>query len=101
MTAEVSARLRFAPDGTLTVLSGKVELGQGLRDALTLICSTELSLDARRIRVRCGDTGLTPDDGLTAGSNSMEQTGAAEHFCAKLLSDYKEFHPEIFSWIST
>ena len=77
MTAEVSARLRFAPDGTLTVLSGKVELGQGLRDALTLICSTELSLDARRIRVRCGDTGLTPDDGLTAGSNSMEQTGAA------------------------
>ena len=77
MTAEVSARLRFAPDRTLTVLSGKVELGQGLRDALTLICSTELSLDPRRIRVLCGDTELTPDDGLTAGSNSMEQTGAA------------------------
>ena len=77
MTAKVSARLRFAPDGTLTVLSGKVELGQGLRDALTLICSAELALDARRIRVLCGDTELTPDDGITAGSNSMEQTGAA------------------------
>ena len=87
MTAEVSARLRFAPDGTLTVLSGKVELGQGLRDALTLICSTELSLDARRIRVRCGDTGLTPDDGLTAGSNSMEQTGAAVRAAAVAARD--------------
>lgn len=87
MTAEVSARLRFAPDGTLTVLSGKVELGQGLRDALTLICSTELSLDARRIRVRCGDTELTPDDGLTAGSNSMEQTGAAVRAAAVAARD--------------
>jgi CO/xanthine dehydrogenase Mo-binding subunit len=77
MTTGVADRLRLENDGTLTVLSGKVELGQGLRDALTLICSAELSLDPRRIRVRCGDTDLTPDDGVTAGSNSMQQTGAA------------------------
>ena len=59
------------------MLSGKVELGQGLRDALTLICSAELALDPSRIRVLCGDTDQTPDDGVTAGSNSMEHTGAA------------------------
>ena len=77
MTATLGGRLRFAPDGTVTVLSGKVELGQGLRDALTAICSAELSLDPSRIRVLCGDTDQTPDDGLTSGSNSMEHTGAA------------------------
>ena len=77
MTSAIAGRLRFENDGTLTVLSGKVELGQGLRDALTLICSAELSLDPGRIRVLCGDTDLTPNDGVTAGSNSMEQTGAA------------------------
>ena len=77
MSVAVAGRLRFETDATLTVLSGKVELGQGLRDALTLICSAELSLDPSRIRVQCGDTALTPDDGVTAGSNSMEQTGSA------------------------
>ena len=77
MTADVASRLRFEPDGTVTVLSGKVELGQGLRDALTMICSTELSLDPARIRVVCADTDLTPDEGVTAGSGSMEQSGAA------------------------
>ena len=76
-TSPIAGRLRFENDGTLTVLSGKVELGQGLRDALTLICSVELALDPSRIRVLCGDTDLTPDDGVTAGSNSMEHTGAA------------------------
>ena len=77
MSAVIGGRLRFENDATLTLLSGKVELGQGLRDALTLICSAELALDPSRIRVLCGDTDLTPDDGVTAGSNSMEHTGAA------------------------
>ena len=77
MISTLAGRLRFENDTTLTVLSGKVELGQGLRDALTLICSAELALDPSRIRVLCGDTDLTPDDGVTAGSNSMEHTGAA------------------------
>ncbi len=77
MTRRVTDRLRFERDRTVTVLSGKVELGQGLSDALTLICSEELALAPDRIRVCCGDTGVTPDDGLTAGSGSMERAGAA------------------------
>ena len=87
MTPTIAGRLRFEHDGTLTVLSGKVELGQGLRDALTLICSDELALDPSRIRVRCGDTDLTPDDGVTAGSNSMEHTGAAVRAAAGAARD--------------
>ena len=87
MTRTIAGRLRFEHDGTLTVLSGKVELGQGLRDALTLICSAELALDPSRIRVLCGDTDVTPDDGVTAGSNSMEHTGAAVRAAAGAARD--------------
>ena len=83
MTGGVEERLRFEPDRTVTVLSGKVELGQGLSDALALICSEELALEPDRIRVRCGDTGATPDDGLTAGSGSMERAGAAVRDAAR------------------
>lgn len=83
MIGHVAERLRFEPDRTVTVLSGKVELGQGLSDALTLICSEHLALPPDRIRVRYGDTGATPDDGLTAGSGSMERAGAAVRDAAR------------------
>ena len=83
MIERVTERLRFETDRTVTVLSGKVELGQGLSDALTLICSEELALQPDRIRVRCGDTEATPDDGLTAGSGSMERAGAAVRNAAR------------------
>ena len=83
MTGHVAQRLRFELDRTVTVLSGKVELGQGLSDALTLICSEELALAPDRIRVRYGDTAATPDDGLTAGSGSMERAGAAVRDAAR------------------
>ena len=83
MIGRIAERLRFEPDRTVTVLSGKVELGQGLSDALTLICSEELALEPSRIRVRCGDTEATPNDGLTAGSGSMERAGAAVRAAAR------------------
>ena len=83
MIERVTERLRFETDRTVTVLSGKVELGQGLNDALTLICSEELALEPDRIRVRYGDTEATPDDGLTAGSGSMERVGAAVRDAAR------------------
>ena len=83
MNGRIAERLRFVPDRTVTVLSGKVELGQGLNDALTLICTDELALEPNRIRVRCGDTGATPNDGLTAGSGSMERAGATVRSAAR------------------
>ena len=83
MIERVADRLQFETNRTVTVLSGKVELGQGLNDALTLICSEELALEPDRIRVRYGDTEATPDDGLTAGSGSMERAGAAVRDAAR------------------
>ena len=64
-------------DGTLTIFSGKVELGQGIVTALTQIVADELDIDMVRIKVVSGDTARVPDEGVTAGSLSIEHSGAA------------------------
>ncbi|MCB0070884.1 MAG: molybdopterin-dependent oxidoreductase [Caldilineaceae bacterium] len=63
--------------GTVTVFTGKVEIGQGLRTAIAQIAAEELDVELARIRVVDGDTAQTPDEGITAGSQSMETSGTA------------------------
>src|SRR5262245_30805780 len=60
--------IRINADGTATVFTGKVELGQGILTALKQIAAEELDLPLARIRLISGDTGQTPDEGQTAGS---------------------------------
>ena len=76
-TRMLSAWLRINPDGTVTVFTGKVELGQGIVSALAQIAADELDVDYDSIVVVTADTSLTPDEGITAGSQSIEQSGAA------------------------
>jgi CO/xanthine dehydrogenase Mo-binding subunit len=76
--------LRIAPDGTVTVLTGKIELGQGIGTALSQIVADELDVDLKRIAMIHGDTALTPNEGQTAGSLSMQQSGTALRYaCAE------------------
>ena len=69
--------LRFNEDETVTVFSGKVELGQGIATALAQIAAEELDVALGRIRVVAGDTGHSPDEGGTTGSRSLETSGVA------------------------
>jgi nicotinate dehydrogenase subunit B len=69
--------LRPLPDGRIEVLSGRVELGQGVRTALAQLVSAELEVPVDRVVVRSAATDSTPDEGYTAGSASLEQGGAA------------------------
>jgi CO/xanthine dehydrogenase Mo-binding subunit len=69
--------LRVGADGTVTVLSGKVELGQGIRTALAQIVADELDVALDRLRLPSADTELSPDEGYTSGSVSIQQSGAA------------------------
>src|SRR5947208_7907294 len=66
----LSAWLRINADGSATVSSGKVELGQGILTALWQIAAEELDLPLTRVRILSGDTGHSPDEGQTAGSQS-------------------------------
>jgi CO/xanthine dehydrogenase Mo-binding subunit len=80
----LDAWLRIDADGTVTIFSGKIELGQGIGTALTQIAADELDVDLKRIRIVYGDTERTPNEGQTAGSQSVEQSGTAVRFaCAE------------------
>jgi nicotinate dehydrogenase subunit B len=72
---EVDGFLSIDADGQITVYSGKVDLGTGLRTALTQIAAEELDVQLDRVRLIQGDTALTPDQGATRGSLSIQIGG--------------------------
>jgi CO/xanthine dehydrogenase Mo-binding subunit len=69
--------LAFVPGRRVIIRSGKVELGQGIRTALTLVAAEELRLDPADIDVATPTTGLTPEEGNTAGSHSVQHSCVA------------------------
>src|SRR6185312_12170845 len=73
----LDAWFRINADGTATVFTGKVELGQGILTALAQIAAEEIDLPISRLTMVSGDTGRTPDEGQTAGSQSIENSGTA------------------------
>jgi nicotinate dehydrogenase subunit B len=73
----LDAWLRINADGTVTVFTGKVELGQGIVTALAQIAAEELDVPLARVTMVPADTGRTPNEGQTAGSQSVENSGTA------------------------
>jgi nicotinate dehydrogenase subunit B len=69
--------IRIGADGSVTVFTGKVELGQGIKTALIQIAAEELVVDLQRIELVTADTGRTPNEEYTAGSQSMSDSGIA------------------------
>lgn len=78
----LDAWLRIDPDGTVTVFTGKIELGQGILTALAQITAEELDVAMTRLRMISGDTARTPDEGFTSGSQSVEYGGTALRLAA-------------------
>jgi len=69
--------IRIARDGRTTVFTGKAELGQGIRTALLQLAADELDMAFGRVTLVTADTHRSPNEGLTAGSHSMDESGAA------------------------
>ena len=81
--------LRVLPGGVVEVRSGKVELGQGVLTALAQVAAEELDLDVARVRMVAAVTGLSPDEGYTSGSMSIQYSGAALRLvCAEARAIY-------------
>jgi CO/xanthine dehydrogenase Mo-binding subunit len=74
---KLDAWIRIDADGSATVCTGKVELGQGIVTALAQIAAEELDLPLARVHMISGDTARTPNEGVTAGSQSIEYSGTA------------------------
>jgi nicotinate dehydrogenase subunit B len=79
--------LRINRDGTVTVFPGKVEIGQGILTALAQIVAEELDVGLDRIRLAPADTSYSPDEGMTSGSQSITDGGAALRYAAAEARD--------------
>jgi nicotinate dehydrogenase subunit B len=69
--------LSWCADGTVEVRSGKVEIGQGILTALAQIAAQSLCLPISRIRMIAASTARSPDEAVTSGSLSVQESGAA------------------------
>lgn len=74
---QLDSWVRIDPAGTITVFTGKVELGQGIVAALARVAAEELDVALERVRVETADTDHGLDERFTAGSRSMTDSGSA------------------------
>ena len=72
---QVDGFLAIDAKGNVTVYSGKVDLGTGIETAFTQIVAEELGVPMKRVAVIQGDTLLTPDQGITWASLSIQVGG--------------------------
>lgn len=81
----------FPSPGKVTVLTGRVELGQGVLTAMAQIAADELDIAMERITIRSGDTEKAPNEGYTAGSQSIQFGGVAlRQACAEIRALFIE-----------
>ncbi len=69
--------IRIDADGSVTVFTGKAELGQGFKTAAQQLAAEELDVAFESLKVITADTKLTANEGYTAGSHSMQDSGVA------------------------
>jgi CO/xanthine dehydrogenase Mo-binding subunit len=81
----LSSWIRFSPEGQVVVSPGKVEIGQGIVTALAQIAADELDVDIGRVRMVRASTAASPNEGVTSGSLSVQQSGRAiRQVCAEV-----------------
>ena len=69
--------LRIDTDGRLHIRTGKVDIGQRVSTALAIIAADELDVPLEKVEIVRADTDSAPNEGITSGSNSMEESGNA------------------------
>src|SRR3954468_20154853 len=81
----LTQRVHFERDGTVTIATGKVDLGQGISTALAQIAAEELGVELSKIRILPASTAYSPDEGVTSGSLSIQDGGKGlRKACAEL-----------------
>ena len=81
----LSSWVRFSSEGQVMISPGKVEIGQGIVTALAQIAADELDVDIGRIQMVRASTAASPNEGVTSGSLSVQQSGRAiRQACAEI-----------------
>ena len=82
---KLSSWVRFLGEGRVAISPGKVEIGQGIVTALAQIAADELDVEINRIEMIRASTAASPNEGVTSGSLSIQQSGRAlRHACAEV-----------------
>ncbi|MBS9721951.1 xanthine dehydrogenase family protein molybdopterin-binding subunit [Tianweitania sp. BSSL-BM11] len=74
---QLDSWIRIDADGSATVFTGKSELGQGIKTAVLQIAAEELKVPFAELKLIGPDTSLSPNEGYTAGSHSVQDSGTA------------------------
>jgi len=83
-TPYLDSWIRIDADGSITVFTGKAELGQGFKTAFQQIAAEELDVPFASLKLVTADTKLTPNEGYSSGSNSTKDSGTAiQHAAAQ------------------
>jgi CO/xanthine dehydrogenase Mo-binding subunit len=81
----LSSWVKVSAEGHVVVSPGKVEIGQGIVTALAQIAADELDIELSRVRMVRASTTSSPNEGVTSGSLSVQQSGRAiRHVCAEV-----------------
>ena len=75
-TPMLDSWIRIDTDG-ITVVTGKVELGQGIKTALIQVAAEELAVEPASLTLMTADTATTPNEQVTSGSQSMQESATA------------------------
>ena len=78
----VNGWLQVLEDGRIRVLSGKVELGQGISIAIRQVAAEELDMDLDKVEVHLAETGVTPNEGYTGASASIQNSAMSVRYAA-------------------
>ncbi len=85
----LSQWLRVDRAGFVEAFTGKVELGQGITTSLAQIVAEELDVALSQVRMRPASTATSPDEAITSGSLSIQESGLAlRHACAEARAIY-------------
>jgi isoquinoline 1-oxidoreductase len=87
--------LHVGADRTVTAFTGKVDVGQDNRTALSLIVAEELGVAAETVRLVMGDTDLCPADMGTFGSRSLPDAGEDLRVCAASARQLLDRNPAL------
>ncbi|MCP4755608.1 MAG: molybdopterin-dependent oxidoreductase [Proteobacteria bacterium] len=79
---DIDSWIRIDPNETVTVFTGKVELGQDIRTSVAMLAAEELDVSLHRLRVVMADTAQTPNEAYTWSSMSLETSGNAVRMAA-------------------
>src|SRR2546427_4488529 len=81
----LSSCVGCSSEGHLMVFPGKVDIGQGIVTSLAQIAADELDVEIGRVQMVRASTAASPNEGVTSGSLSVQQSGRAiRHACAEI-----------------